>query len=86
MHHSIDSEHNLKVVGWVADEIPGSEYSRADVKSEFSVFAELRLFSPIYTQKCYRLTVKPWPDVQRSLNTTSVCDDQGSRRYVFLPI
>ena len=37
-------------------------------------------------QKHYRLTVKPWPDVHRCLNTTSVCDDQDSRRYVFLPI
>ena len=37
-HDSIDSEHNLKVVGWVADEVPsGNDYSKADVKSEFFV-------------------------------------------------
>lgn len=40
--YSIDSEHNLKVVGWVAEEVPpGNDYSRADVKSEFSALARL---------------------------------------------
>ena len=32
--HRIDSEHNKKVVGWVAAELQSSEYSTADVKSE----------------------------------------------------
>lgn len=37
-HDSIDSEHNLKVVGWVAEEVPsGNNYCRADVKSEFAL-------------------------------------------------
>ena len=42
VYDSIDSEHNLKVVGWVAEEVPsGNDYSRADVISEFSALAQL---------------------------------------------
>ena len=42
--YRIDNEHNLKVVGWVSDELPsGSESCKADVKSK-SVHGYVYLF------------------------------------------
>ena len=48
--YRVDSEHNLQVVGWVADELPsGNKYSKADVKSEF-VHGYVYLFIFVHTE------------------------------------
>lgn len=33
-YYSIDSEHNSRVISWVAAEIPSTEYNKYDIKSK----------------------------------------------------
>ena len=57
----IDSEHNLKVVGWVTGEVPpGNEYSTAEIKSERNLLCSWVCFS-FEALQTYRKTLARLP-------------------------